>query len=424
MATEPGRADPGRVQLQRVLRSDTFRNSEGLRHLLAYLGEKSLAAPGEDVKEYTIGLEACGKPESYDPQRDASVRVQVGRLRHKLEEYYAAEGAKDPILLDLPKGRFVILYRDRHLGSDGRPKSWRRFKTGVGRLRSMRRSTAALVVIAGVSLAWAAYVSWKMRGYEARLGLSAQAETVRRFSPLWGPFFSHTVPTAAVFGSPPFFASGQHSLFLRMYALRNPDDPRSSPEFDAIDSKVGPLVGPRFDYASMGDAIAVQRLTAFFGSAGIPVRASPAHLVTWDSIKDGNLIFIGAWRMHPLLRRLPIRQDFELGADEQIHNRNRQAGEQEIYTTPSHRDTMTYAVVGAVPGLVPRREVLIITAHSSPGAMGAVDFITSPGGLEIMEQRIGLSSAGPRKYFQMLLRIHVDNDLPVKTEYATHHVNP
>ncbi|HEU0142179.1 MAG TPA: hypothetical protein VFQ79_20830, partial [Bryobacteraceae bacterium] len=181
---------------------------------------------------------------------------------------------------------------------------------------------------------------------------------------------------------------------------------------------------PRFDYASMGDAIAVQRLTSFFGSAGISLKALPAHLAAWESIKDNNLIFIGAWRMHPLLRRLPVTQDFELGPDDQIHNQKPGPGELKIYTTPSHRDSMTYASVGVFPGLRPGREVFVVTAHSSPGAMGAVDFITNAGSVKLIRDRIGLSSSGPRKYFQMLLRVYVDNDVPMKTEYVTHHLNP
>ena len=96
-----------RTEVDRVLGSDLFRNSDSLRHLLAYLGEKSLADQPVELKEYTIGIEACGKSSAYDPQRDASVRVQVGRLRQKLEEYYHTEGVADPVIIELPKGRFV-----------------------------------------------------------------------------------------------------------------------------------------------------------------------------------------------------------------------------------------------------------------------------------------------------------------------------
>lgn len=424
MTAQPEESHPVRDQLGRVLHSEVFRNSDSLRHLLAYLGEKSLAETAEDLKEYTIGIEACGKPSSYDPQKDASVRVQVSRLRQKLDEYYRIEGSSDPIRLELPKGRFTVLFREREPAAPpvSRSRAW--LTALVRRARSMSRASMLLLAALVLALAWGTLLSQRLRDYEARLAVSTQTETIRRFAPLWGPFLSHGVPTTVVFGSPPFFASGKHNLFVRLYSLTNPDDPRSSPDFGTIDRKVGPLAGPRYDYASMGDAIAVQRLTAFFGSAGVPLRALPAHLAAWESIKDGNIIFLGAWRMHPLLRRLPLRQDFELGADDQIHNLNPQAGEQPVYTTPSHRDAMTYAVVGAFPGLKPGLEVLLVTAHSSPGAEGAVDFITSAGNMKIIRERVGVAPSGPRKYFQMLLRIYVDNDVPVKSEYVTHHLNP
>jgi hypothetical protein len=409
--------------LERVLRSKAFRNSEALRNLLAYLGEKSLANPGEDLKEYTIGVEACGKPQSYDPQRDASVRVQVGRLRQKLEDYYKGEGGGDPVILELPKGRFAVRFHESAAGVRAGRSVWGRLGLRVLRLRPTPGMVILLALLAG-TLSWGMLLWRQLRDYEHRLEISTQAETVRVFSPLWGPFLSRAVSSAVVFGSPPFFASRQHRMFVRLYGLKDPNDPRSSPEFSAIDSKTGPLEGPRFDYASMGDAVAVQRLTAFFGSAGVSLRALPAHLAVWEAVKDDNLIFIGALRMHPLLRRLPVTQDFELGPEGQIHNRKPGPGEQETYTTPDHRNAMTYAVVGLYPGLKPGREILIVSAHSSPGAMGATDFITSAGSLKSVQDRIGLGPAGPRRYFELLLRIYVDNDVPVKTEYVAHHTNP
>jgi hypothetical protein len=281
-----------------------------------------------------------------------------------------------------------------------------------------------LSLLLAVATIWAARNSLRLREYESRLNVSTQAQFIRDCAPVWGSFLSRSVPTIIVFGSPAFFASERYGLFLRLYNPKDPNDPRSSPDFASVEASVGPLSGPRFDYASMGDAIAVQRLTAFFGSAGVASRALPAHLAVWDSVRDGNLILIGASRMHPLLRRIPVVQDFELGAGDHIYNLKPQPGEQAVYTTPNHRDVMTYAVVGAFPGLKPGRHVLVVTAHSSPGAVGAIDFITNPGGIKLMAQRLGLGASGPRKNYQMLLRIYVDNDVPVKTEYVTHHMNP
>jgi hypothetical protein len=411
-----------RAELARVLHSETFRNSDGLRQLLTYLGEKSLAETPVELKEYTIGTDACGKPPTYDPQKDASVRVQVGRLRMKLDDYYSSEGAGNSITLELPKGRFTLLPHVRQPAAQPDRSHIRMLRQAWRQLRGMRRSTGVLILLLAGSLALAAHM-WRLsREHEAHLWISRQEEAIRLFSGVWGPFLTRSDPPMAVFGSPGFLASRRFPMFVRLYGMDDPDDPRSSPHFSEVDSAVGPLVGPRFDYASMGDAVAIQRLTAFFGSAGIPLKALPAHLVAWEALGDSNLIFVGAWRMHPLLRRLPVRQDFELGSDDQIYNRNPQHGEQQVYTTPSHRDSMTYAVVGLYPGLKPGREVLVLTAHSSPGAMAAADFVTSPGNVRIMEQRIGLSGK-TRRYFQMLLRVHVDKDVPIQTQYVTHHLN-
>lgn len=98
-----------RAQVQRVLHSRTFETSETHRRLLTYLFEKSVSGEADRLKEYTIGVEAFGKPQTYDPQSDSIVRNQASRLRQKLLDYYHAEGRLDPIVLDLPKGGFRLV---------------------------------------------------------------------------------------------------------------------------------------------------------------------------------------------------------------------------------------------------------------------------------------------------------------------------
>ncbi len=85
---------PGSVRehLDRILASGRFNASESLRRLLRYTVEAALAGKGEELKEYTIGVEALGRPESFDPRRDNIVRVQARKLRERLTAYYAGEG--------------------------------------------------------------------------------------------------------------------------------------------------------------------------------------------------------------------------------------------------------------------------------------------------------------------------------------------
>ena len=89
------------AQVERIIQSKTLRFSEVQRRLLTYLVEKSLAGEADDLKEYTIGIDAFGKPPSYDPRQQSVVRMHVARLRQKLAEYYRSQGAADPIVLDL-----------------------------------------------------------------------------------------------------------------------------------------------------------------------------------------------------------------------------------------------------------------------------------------------------------------------------------
>ncbi len=100
-------------QIGRILHSDEFRSCEVLRRLLAYLAEKAVSGEGDQLKEYVIAIEGLGKPSSYDPQHNSAVRIQVGRLRQKLAEYYRGEGKDDEIVVDLPKGRFRLICQHR-----------------------------------------------------------------------------------------------------------------------------------------------------------------------------------------------------------------------------------------------------------------------------------------------------------------------
>ena len=98
--------DATHAQVERILQNKNLRLSEVQRRLLLYLVEKSLAGEADDLKEYAIGVDAFGKPPSYDPRQESVVRMHVARLRQKLSDYYHTDGAADPILVDLPKGGF------------------------------------------------------------------------------------------------------------------------------------------------------------------------------------------------------------------------------------------------------------------------------------------------------------------------------
>jgi adenylate cyclase len=82
-----------------------------LSRLLQYLVERTVGGQTDGLKEYCVGVEVFERGSSFDPRTDTIVRVQVRRLRSKLREYYQNEGRADPILIDLPKGHYLIEWR-------------------------------------------------------------------------------------------------------------------------------------------------------------------------------------------------------------------------------------------------------------------------------------------------------------------------
>lgn len=96
--------------LERILASRTFRRSERARSLLAYLVEREQAGEAERLKGYTIGVDVFGKDQEFDSSADAAVRVQAGRLRELLAQYYLDEGRADPVRISIPLGSYVPAY--------------------------------------------------------------------------------------------------------------------------------------------------------------------------------------------------------------------------------------------------------------------------------------------------------------------------
>ena len=100
--------------LQKICASQPFRQSHRLQRFLRYVTEWALKRPDEPLKEYAVAVAVYDKPASFDPQSDPIVRVEAGRLRSRLNEYYAGAGLKDDVIIKLPKGSYIPLFEHRN----------------------------------------------------------------------------------------------------------------------------------------------------------------------------------------------------------------------------------------------------------------------------------------------------------------------
>jgi len=97
-------------QLKRILSSATFNNSRILSCFLQFVVGETLAGREQEIKEYTIAVHVLSRNIDFNPQLDSIVRINAGRLRRALKEYYHEIGTKDPLLIEIPKGNYIPLF--------------------------------------------------------------------------------------------------------------------------------------------------------------------------------------------------------------------------------------------------------------------------------------------------------------------------
>ena len=102
-----------RAEVERLLSSKGFANAGRLSRLLRYVVDKTLAGQADQLKEYAVGIEVFDRDDKYDPRLDSIVRVEAGRLRSRLDEYYNGEGRNAPLRITLPRGGYVAQFEAR-----------------------------------------------------------------------------------------------------------------------------------------------------------------------------------------------------------------------------------------------------------------------------------------------------------------------
>ena len=96
-----------RAEVDAVLSSGVFGRTNNPVRLLIFVCDKYFEGAVDEIKEYSIAVQALGRPESFDPQVDTIVRVTAHALRKRLEDYYRSAGAEHAVHICLPPGHYV-----------------------------------------------------------------------------------------------------------------------------------------------------------------------------------------------------------------------------------------------------------------------------------------------------------------------------
>ena len=130
-----------RLQVDKILASPAFAKAEKLKRFLRFTVEQTLDNRGDRIKEYLIAVEVYERDSDFDPRLDPIVRVQAGKLRSKLDEFYTAEGQNDSLIIQYPKGGYVPVFKTREV-ADPPPKRSTSTRSKAARSSSSYKSSA------------------------------------------------------------------------------------------------------------------------------------------------------------------------------------------------------------------------------------------------------------------------------------------
>jgi len=144
---EESRKDAVRRELDLVLSSAAFARNDRQSQFLRFLVERHLEGRDNELKESVLAVEVFGRDPGYDPKADGIVRTEAMRLRTRLDKYYAAEGSRDPLVIELPKGGYRPVFRQ---GPIAPPAA----KVHVGRAAWIAAAVVAAATVGGVTWWW------------------------------------------------------------------------------------------------------------------------------------------------------------------------------------------------------------------------------------------------------------------------------
>jgi len=413
-----------RDEIAKIIESDTFRGSTSSRKLLEYLGERTLSGDSDELKEYTIGVEAFGRASDYDPQVDPSVRVQVSRLRKRLATYFETEGADDGILIELPKRQFALRFVDREEQAAENSPGASPEPEPASLLSAPSNPWRIAALVLAVLLALVVFYPWAV-------GPARVADQKPAFTPamqeFWAPYLNSALPTTLSLGVAMFIRVPSDdrlsTTYLRQATVNEWPPTEDVPGLEVLREAIGGNSQPHavYNYAGVGEAIGAFLVGRSLGAAGQEVSIVRSPFLSWDEAKRSNVVYVGAPKFNRHIEAGAFERNFRV-VPEGIENLGPKDGEPAFFekVVIDGATELVHAVVARYPNASGPGWVTVFASNDGTGTWAATEFVTRPELAQEMVDRIRLPDGSLPLSFEVVLRIRCDQDFPVETTYVTH----
>jgi len=279
---------PFEREVERIRASGVLGRSGRLRELFDFLAQRG---PAQPVSQADIAYGVFGQLDA--GADDATARVYVHRLRKRLAEFYARDGAEAG-RLTLPAGSYELVFEEAAQDSARR-----------GARRPSMLWLAALLLLAALA------VSFVMGRETGSAGPAAQANAI------WQPFLDSDRQIVVAVGD--YYIFGEIDPFepergrmIRDFTINSPTDLARAQESEP--ERYGQAEDMGLSYLPLSSAYALRSLMPVLARHSQPVEVVAASAVSPQMLRDRNVVYIGLVSGMGLLEETTFgSSDFSVG---------------------------------------------------------------------------------------------------------------
>jgi hypothetical protein len=404
-----------RALIDRVAASSYFQRSARLRDFLLYIGGQSLKEGCPEIHEQEVGAHVFGRPINYDRSQDNIVRVNATELRKRIDAYFAAEGAHEALIMEVPRGGYKPVFRRRL------PIEQQALASSIGLPSKVAVPSPEPAIAARHSSRGFIHVLWATPCLLLALlcGLLLhQNRAIRKdaspwdgkpaLAAFWSDFLEDHQQTDIVLPDDSFSVIQdltQHPVSLEDYLNREYMRQIQSSNISA-DRKLDLDQIFAHNLITFGGVRAAQQVLAQITGSPTP-HLTLSRYYTADAMKKNNIVLVGGKKANPWVHLFDSQMNFVTDYDyvqghAVVVNLHPRPGEQSLYVVPRYPDSLIgYTVVTYLPGPSRTGKAIILAGTDSDATTAASEFLTSEDQLERFRNTLHVQKF---PYFEVLLK--------------------
>ena len=374
--------------IQKILVSKSFSKSRTLCDLLNYLyraHDNNL-----DVKAVNIAIDLLQRKGEIDENDETIARVYMHKLRTKLNAYYNNEGKNDAIILEIPKGKYVLEFTEKN-----------KEKPATVRTDSFQQP----MIIAIVSLLLINFILLWMLGISS--GNSANA--------IWKEFAQKKESVNLILANPFFYTAhnDKTTFVVRNFDINSQEDLKTSSY--AFPDENFKLTPSDISYFSNNNITSLPMLFSVIAKSDSEIKLYSSLDFNLERVIDNNSIAITSHKSIGFFKQFLSQTSFKISDGNVLFLQKDNEKIRYLTSKLSNDYYDDYALFIKIP--TPKGKTLcLLSDYHSIGNKGLMELITNKDAEKLILDHSESALSKIPDYFELLVKVSGYQEENLKTE--------